>query len=676
MKNISIKSALSIFIICVLNQTISAQQNIEEMAFGGQSGIFINLGLEIGSKQFPSENIVGFKIERKAAIDNSWNTIATVSAPIDFKEFSNRISKFNLLMVDSIPSNQIPLTKIWDIVRKYGSLDSLKYMGNLLVVRLALGNTYFDSKVDKGEKCSYRISKIDIKGNEIFSFISNDVSFPPEIVSEKIIFSSKETNDKYINISWKIIGGERPTQFDIFRRTNLKGDFTKIQPIKIVSSQKGNLIISSRDTLVQSGSVYQYYLSPIDYYQNRGASSDTVLAAAFNINSITLPYKILTSGDNPFGGIKLSWHLDQPQKIMSIKIFRSTDYDKNYSMIAEVRGLDSLFIDRSAEPMAKYFYYLVMTDVLGEKSLNSAKVFGLYKSPIVPFPPMNLRSEIVTNGVKLVWERPGSFINVYHVYRNLGDDNLLSLISNVKSSDSIVIFNDTSSVLRGNRNYLYAVKTETTSGIESNFSDTLRIKPSKKTLLKAPLQLKAYSDKSKVFLYWDNLFKDDPTINGYYVFRGSSNEKSKQSEFKALKDSLISAKQNNFIDTTVVPGNNYDYAIQTVDIYGNKSPFSSTINVQIKKSEPASPAGIIAVNTPTGILISWTAPIQLDIKEFKIYRYERGQTPKLLDDVNAKQTLEYLDKQAQQGILYFYYLTSMDKNNIESKPSSEVGIRK
>ena len=125
-----------------------------------------------------------------------------------------------------------------------------------------------------------------------------------EILEELIIFLSKknyklilkphprETNDKYINISWKIIGGERPTQFDIFRRTNLKGDFTKIQPIKIVSSQKGNLIISSRDTLVQSGSVYQYYLSPIDYYQNRGASSDTVLAAAFNINSITLPYKI------------------------------------------------------------------------------------------------------------------------------------------------------------------------------------------------------------------------------------------------------------------------------------------------------------------------------------------------------------------------------------------------
>jgi hypothetical protein len=317
-----------------------------------------------------------------------------------------------------------------------------------------------------------------------------------------------------------------------------------------------------------------------------------------------------------------------------------------------------------------------MTDVLGEKSLNSAKVFGLYKSPIVPFPPMNLRSEIVTNGVKLVWERPGSFINVYHVYRNLGDDNLLSLISNVKSSDSTVIFNDTSSVLRGNRNYIYAVKSETTSGVESNFSDTLRIKPSKKTILKPPLQIKGYSDKSKVFLSWDNLFKDDPTINGYYVFRRSSNEKSTQTEFKAVKDSLISPKQNNFTDTTVVPGNNYDYAIQTIDIYGNKSPFSPAINVQIKKSEPSSPAGITAVNTPNGILISWTAPIQLDIKEFKIFRYERGQTPKLLDEVNVKLTQEYLDKQAQIGVLYFYYLTSVDKYNIESKPSSEVGIRK
>jgi fibronectin type 3 domain-containing protein len=345
-------------------------------------------------------------------------------------------------------------------------------------------------------------------------------------------------------------------------------------------------------------------------------------------------------------------------------------------MIAEVRGLDSLYMDRSAEPMTKYFYYLVMTDAFGEKSLNSAKVFGLYKSSVIPFPPMNLRSEIVTNGVKLVWEKPGSFINVYHVYRNLGDDNSLSLISNVKSSDSIVIFNDTSSVLKGNRNYIYAVKSETTSGVESNFSDTLRIKPIKKTLLEAPLQLKGYSDKSKVFLYWDNLFKDDPSVNGYYVFRRDANVKSKQGDFKAVKDSLISAKQNNFVDTTVFSGNNYEYAVQTVDIYGNKSPFSSTINVQIKKSVPAAPAGITAVNTPSGILISWTAPIQLDIKEFKIYRYERGQTPELLDDVNAKLSIEYLDKQAQKGILYFYYLISVDKYNSESKPSSEVGIRR
>ena len=688
MNKIITKPVLIIFTICFVCQPLFAQQKnqtkqksksqqkTENLAHAGPNGIFINLGLEIVSSEFPSNKIVGYKFERKTEKDKSWQQVALVSAPLDYNEFRNRITRYNAMMLDSIPLSQIPLDQLWKDAQKYKRLDSLKYLGNLLIVRLSLGNAFFDSTAGKNIKYSYKVSQVDQAGREITTFTTSEVSYPPELPPGKIVYYSKETYENYVNVSWKIENGIRPAQVDVFRRTDLEGDFIRIHPRRIFSSEKGNMIITFRDTLVNAGETYQYYFSPIDYYQNRGSNSDTVLAAAFNINSLIPPYDIIAVGSDSLGGIQLSWRLDNPKKILSLKIYRSENFEKDFSEIAEVTGSDSIYIDRTAEPMVRYFYYFVMTDAVGDKSPGSAKVFGIYKSTAIPFPPLNLRSDSTKNGAKLIWEKPGPFINFYHVYRKQENDSALSLIANVHSSDSLVTFIDSSSTLHGNKIYLYAVQSETSSGVAGNFSDTIVVKPNIIASLSAPHQLKGYFENSKVFLYWENLFKDDPSIDGYMIYRRDNNSKVKKPIFKVIRDSLISAKENSYVDSTITTGNNYDYAVQAVDIYGNKSPLSSVLNIDIKHEAPPAPGDITAVSSSQGIVISWTAPFSEDIKEFKVYRYERGKKPKILGKINAKQNLEYLDKQAKKEDLFFYYVTSVDKQNSESGPSNEVGIRR
>lgn len=80
--------------------------------------------------------------------------------------------------------------------------------------------------------------------------------------------------------------------------------------------------------------------------------------------------------------------------------------DSGFVEIAELQATTTSYIDRTAEPMIKYFYYLQLNDQFGEVPYKTAKVFGLYKSNVIPMTPMSLHSIKTEKGVKLVWENP------------------------------------------------------------------------------------------------------------------------------------------------------------------------------------------------------------------------------------------------------------------------------
>jgi fibronectin type 3 domain-containing protein len=76
---------------------------------------------------------------------------------------------------------------------------------------------------------------------------------------------------------------------------------------------------------------------------------------------------------------------------------------------------------------------------------------------------------------------------------------------------------------------------------------------------------------------------------------------------------------------------------------------------------------------PDAVSVVWEAPEQQDIVSFRLYRYERGKTPVIIATVPQGTTL-FTDTTAQRGKLYFYYLTSVHSNGIESSTGKEEGI--
>ena len=671
--NMKTKLFLIVLIIISASKVFFAQQRIEKMAFAGPNGIFINTGMEIPFSS--SSKIIPFKykIERSNVGQNNWIELTQLSAPENYDSFLSSIYKLNQQLKDSIPGNELPLELIWQKAKQYERLDSMRYLGNPLVIRLALGVCYLDKQIDANTNYVYKISKLDKDGNVLESFITNEISFPGKYQNNPLTTSSKENNEKSIRLVWKADAAYSPARFKVFRRENFQGDFEHINPIRIYNSDENKIAITIVDSTVTANSTYEYFLLPVDYYQNEGVASDTVTVAAFSFNKIFPPYDIKVSEADSIGGLKISWKLDNQQAITSIKIFRSIYSDKEFEEIDEVTGFDSMYYDFTAQPMIKYFYYLQLNDQFDAVPLQSAKVFGLYQSKEIPPPPSYLYADTTSIGVKLVWARPDEYVNTYHIYRNLGDDENLSELKVIQSSDSVVQFLDTSSTLKGNIVYYYSVRAENTSGNLSSFSDTVQVFAKVKTTINSPKKLKGYSLEGKVFLYWENLFEKDETIEGYKVFRRKVGDIG--NEFTALFDTLLPPKQNNFVDTTSSEGNDYEYTVKAFDIFGNESELSSSIKISILEIPILPPAGLTAVNMDNGIMISWQPAVQEITREYKIYRYERGVEPKLISSV-ASDVNEYIDKSVKSQILYFYFVSAVNANGKESIPSNEVGIRR
>jgi fibronectin type 3 domain-containing protein len=669
------KTKIFLFVTMILFSSVFfyAQEKRLKVAFSGANGIFIYTGTEIpfvsASKTIPFK----YKIERSEVGRNQWTEITQISVPDNFEEFTQNIYKLNRQLKDSIPSKELPLELIWQRAKQFERLDSMKFLANPLVVRLALGVCFLDKQVEKNKNYHYRISKIDTKGNVLESFISNEVYYPSKYVNSPLTLSSKRTSDNFIQIIWKANADFKPSSFKVFRRENFKDDFIPINPLKSYNSGQNQIALSIVDSTVKANNTYEYFILPFDYYENEGIPSDTVTLPAFSFNKIFPPYEIKVTEVDSLGGLKISWKLDNKDKIISVKIFRSIYSDKDFTQIGEVKGLDSVYIDRTAEPMVKYFYYLQLNDQFGEVPLQSPKVFGLYKSNAIPPPPYYLRPDTTSFGVKLVWNKPDEYVNKYHIYRNIGDDENLSELKVIQSTDSVVQFLDTSSSLKGNRVYYYSVRAENTSGNLSGFSDTVQVHPKIKTVINSPKQLNGYELDGKVFLYWENLFEKDETIEGYKVYRKKLGDV--RNEFIALFDTLLPPKRNNFVDITPTEGNDYEYSVKAFDMFGNESNFSSSIKISIPEAPILPPAGLSAISIDEGIKISWQPTSQQNNKGYKIYRYERGQEPKEIGSVNAE-TYEYLDKSCTNGNLYFYFVKTVNNKGKESMPSEELGIRK
>ncbi|RJP63205.1 MAG: hypothetical protein C4539_16660 [Ignavibacteriales bacterium] len=665
------------FIACLLsfNACLFAQQRIDNLARPSQYGIFVLVGYQIASQSL--DHLKANIIERRNLSENNWIKLVEISAPASLEEFKFRLNRFSVYLPDPSAIKQIPAEMLWNKLVEYKKIDSLKAWANTLPVQLALGIAYLDTTAQKEIKYEYRISRVETDGNVKVSYLSNQISYPVKVDFNPIKAIDKQYLDNSIFIQYKSLSGKKPFAVKLFRRDGLAGNYNFIPSLKTISAKGDTIIYSLRDTLIQANQIYQYYILPADYFGSIGNSSDTILVAAYNFSSVPLPKKITVMNLTTGNGLRISWQLTDIQYIKSLRIYRSESWSDKGKLIAEVSPYDSVYSDQNIEPMKIYYYEMEMIGILNEVSPKTAKVYGLYKSTTAPLPPRIKNAVGLKNGISFEIFSDELLIKGYRVYRSNTFDTRLQPISGIVLwNEGKTIFTDSSAELSGKVFYNYAIKAENTSGVLSEFSDTISARPLKPTTPPAPLNLTAKMIGNKIFLSWADMKPFEQSINGYYIYRREISSKGKEiSPRKKLTDSLITPSQLSFIDSTFEKGKIYEYSVQIKDLYDGLSDFSSSAVVEIKIKTPIAPAGILAESTPEGIRLTWDEPVNSEGYSYRIYRSKGREKEKPIATITSE-PFEFLDKSVVKNERYNYYIRSITKEGTESKSSQMISILK
>jgi fibronectin type 3 domain-containing protein len=660
-------------LLTLCSVTLFAQNPVKGVAGAGPDKIYINLGTELLSKKMPFNDCIAYRIERKQMEEKLWTQLAEIECTTSKSNFESKLADAMNIVPNPLPLNSIPVDKIWEKVEKYYRLDSLKFWGMLLPVRIALGITYVDTDAKAGITYEFRISKINSTGKVISQVLSFPIAFPGRADFQPPILVEQDAKEKRIILKWISAARKRPSSFECFRQDQLQGEFKNIAPLRAMTITKDSMFLMVSDSIVDPMYLYRYYIVPRDFYGNSGVPSDTALVGSYDFKSIPLPDNINAASLDSIGGIQLQWHLSNPSNVKSLKIFRSTEWEKGYKQIGEISSNRNTYIDQNAEPMVKYFYYITMTGVLGEESPASAKVFGIFQSALTPVRPWILKYDGTMRGMRLEIASPETDVVGYRIYRSVEGREMLLITDLLLKRDSITVFVDQDSTLSGNIQYGYAVRAENASHRLSDMSDTVYARPLKSTQTIAPRDLSADAENSIVKLYWTDMQPLDQNLEGYIIYRREVT-KQKQTEFIRIFERPLAANINRYIDTITQEGKVYEYTVQSIDIYGNTSSLSNPVRAEVFLTMPVPPEGIRARKTDAGVLVQWDETFQKDVAGYNVYRYIRGITPKFIGGVKQN-TLEYTDKAVRKGELYFYYITTVTSKTVESLPSREVSIR-
>ncbi|NOX19607.1 MAG: hypothetical protein GXO87_15165, partial [Chlorobi bacterium] len=388
---------------------------------------------------------------------NSETPLGKIHAPANKEEFVKRLNHF----ISYLPDFKIPQPKmigrLWTQFEKNKTLDSLYYWGAMPVVQLSLGAMFIDTLAEKGNSYSYIVKYLDANGKAVKEEKSNVVEFDEKAIIGKIYFGQSKIQDKYLSITF-VSEPIYPSAVEVFRRESVKKPFEKIFPIVGLTENKGKLNIMILDTAIDSGSVYQYYITPVNKFNLEGQNSDTSFVGTYDFSKAFIPGHFTADGVDSLQGIKLGWDSVYYPFVKGIVIERSEIFDSLFSTIAEIPLMQTSFVDYKTEPMKKYFYRMKLIGALNEESPYSVRVFAMYEDKTAPLPPFGLAGKGLENGVELSWVGIEPFIKGFYIYRNNGVDDNLELISDlIPPGDSLTVYRDTSAELQAGYTYAYSV---------------------------------------------------------------------------------------------------------------------------------------------------------------------------------------------------------------------------
>jgi fibronectin type 3 domain-containing protein len=314
-------------------------------------------------------------------------------------------------------------------------------------------------------------------------------------------------------------------------------------------------------------------------------------------------------------------------------------------------------------------YVLVVRDGVGTVWFDSVALYPReHLEEDTPFP---LNSSLLGEKIMLSWERQ-NYNLLYEIHRGTTEDFIPSDSTKIGETLENSYLDDSSDITQL---YYYKVR---------SINDLWKARDSETALgdLVSPNPITELSVSKEIggilIVNWQApaLAIDGERAAEYLIYRAQSEgELGKGNPIaKVTEDQEKTAFS--WRDRAVTPGEEYYYAIVSVDRVGHKSPLSTAIGPVIPDpdiTDPNPPANVEISNSPNGaIALSWQRPLPAeddDLPEkYYIYRSTEstggGVESVKIDEVEApaeQEEFKFTDVQVEPGVTYYYYIRSIDK---------------
>lgn len=489
-----------------------------------------------------------------------------------------------------------------------------------------------------------------------------------EMLFDKPVFYESEMTPEMVYAKWFSVGQKPAWDFHALRFEEKK--VVQVFGYKLKYLVNDTTFYVIQDTLppiIPSGEMLQYFITPFDSIGNAGESSEIGLISEYR-SEVTRFTSTKAKKLETESGIILGWKLNNIYDFKFINIHRSAFPDKDFQLLSTVSSNEISFADRETLADVVYYYQLEAVPVSDNKSIVSNVVFSASFNPQPPVSPYIISVNPVKGGAILTIQVTDNEVSGLRVYRDDGLIPTMVLVSDLipKVDTSVIVFYDTLSALSGRRTYTYAAKTESSSFIESDFSNKVYVRPFISSPPDFPKTIEAFEEIGLVKLFWEDVEARDIGVAGYLISR--KDESSNKNVFTSLLPENFLLDVNNYTDSTALPGKVYSYMVRTVDIDRNVSLAGAVATVSLQADVPIAPFALLAFPTEEGILLEWSQAIYEGIASVNLYRYQSGDQAQLLVKLPWDAYM-HIDETAVRGNRYFYYLTTTNKAGLESEPS-------
>ncbi|RBP34405.1 fibronectin type 3 domain-containing protein [Oceanihabitans sediminis] len=613
----------------------------------------------------PDQKIIIWKSD---AGKKKMQKVTELSFPGSPKEMQKKLGeKGSSIILKKLNANN--MDEAYSLIKQHG-VDTLGLAIISPIVQEAFGLTYVDSSWEVGQKVSYHFDRVSSNKAEkdIYSESLNG-KLPQYTSKYKLLQYWSADSIAFTRWGAKVPSSEStPLYAQLYTLEASKKEFS-VADLTYINRTDTDSTYVSFSKPIKPNSRIAWYIRTIDAAGNLGKPSDTLYAIHFNKNKIA-PIENLKVRDT-LNSLLVTWKpLPSKAYYTAIQILKSRKLGEDYVVLDTIAPSKSSFMDKQVIPGSSYFYKVrpLLFDLPGVEPMVFTEASG-YKEvseELAPSTPQGLQAVNKEGKITLSW-LPNPELNIfgYYVLRGTSLNNMKVINGPIKSHHYI----DSTFSKSYSGQYTYALQVLNNGQKMSDTSKVVSVSIRQATVLLSPGGVQARRVPEGIHLEWENTRIKDNSIVGYILYRREKGE----ATYQLLSNKPISLPA--FLDSNTISGKNYEYAVSSIDAWGNQSILSPFVSVSADSDSYLKPPSSISLrNLSSGIEVSWPKPYDAGTREYVIYRSAiKSNSFDKIATVNPASP--YVDKNVQENTLYKYAI-SVKSNNKEGSKSSEQLIRR